>query len=253
MAFQRGHFADFFKANSMGSAILVQRRRWLAEDAPKYMQVLPGADRYLREAAEMGVAHQTLPADADTTTPGTELARYLGEHWEPDYLILQRADAVPRLVCGCVCFPSSWALEEKIGRPMDEIHGVVPRLNVELGRQIATFLDRLKPGVTWMRSNWGLSRSPELNQHPSRNTPRLDETITLDQVHFRLEEQSLTALPATNGILFGIRVRNVALSSYRNSSEGERLANALETMPEAIAEYKGLTRARKQIIQALRG
>jgi hypothetical protein len=104
-----------------------------------------------------------------------------------------------------------------------------------------------------MRSNWGLSRSPELNQHPSRNTPRLDETVTLDQVHFRLEEQSLTALPATNGILFGIRVRNVALSSYRNSSEGERLANALETMPEAIAEYKGLTRARKQIIQALRG
>lgn len=136
---------------------------------------------------------------------------------------------------------------------MDEIHGVVPSLNVELGRQIATFLARLKPGVTWMRSNWGLSRSSELNQHPSRNTPRLDETATLDQVYFRLEEQSLTALPATNGILFGIRVRNVALSSYGNTSEGERLANALETMPEAIAEYKGLTRARKQIIQALRG
>ena len=38
-------------------------------------------------------------------------------------------------------------------------------------------LARMKPGISWERINWGLSRSPELNQHPSRKLPRLIETV----------------------------------------------------------------------------
>ena len=253
MAFQRGTFGEFYGATGEHEAILGERRRWLAEDARKYLAVTEGAEDLLREAAAAGVEHGTLSRDAAMAKGAMGLARYLGEHWEADYLLLKREADEVKLVCGCVCFPSSWALEEKIGRRIEEIHGVVPALNPTIGKQIHTFLERLKPGVAWMRSNWGLSRSAERNQHPSRKIPRLDERVALDEVFFRVEEQSLVALPQSNGILFGIRLKIFPLGGYAGSEEGKRLAEALETMPEAMAQYKGLGGARRRVIELLRG
>lgn len=253
MAFQRGNFHDFYKPSSPDSPILRERRSWLSTDPAKYLQLTPGAGLFLREAADLGLEQGTLPDSVRDLHSASPLARFLGEHWEPDYLILKRDETSARLVAGCVCFPSSWALQEKIGHPIEVIHEVVPKLNAEIGQNIATFLARLKPGIVWLRSNWGLSRSPELNQHPCQNRPRLDASVTLDETYFRVEEQSLTALPKTNGILFGIRLKIFALRDYRRTAEGERLANALETMPEPMAHYKGLSSSRGRIVQLLRG
>ena len=72
-----------------------------------------------------------------------------------------------------VCFPSSWRPEEKNGLPVHAIHSPVPTLNKNLGARIDKFLANLEPGKAWERSNWGLSRSAELNQHPTRDIPRL--------------------------------------------------------------------------------
>ena len=252
MAFQRGTFAQFYGATGENEEILRERRRWLTEDEQKYLAVTHGAEGLLREAEGLGVQHGTLCRDA-SPKDAIGLARYLGEHWEADYLLLKRDGEEVKLVSGCVCFPSSWALEEKIGHRIEEIHGVVPALNPTIGKQIQTFLERLKPGVSWMRSNWGLSRSSERNQHPSRKIPRLDEGVVLDEVFFRVEEQSLVALAESNGILFGIRLKIMPLRGYAGTEEGKKLAEALETMPEGVAQYKGLGSARRRIIELLRG
>jgi dimethylamine monooxygenase subunit A len=253
MAFQRGSFAEFYGATGENEVVLGERRRWLAEDASKYLAVMDGAEDLLREAAALGVEHGILSREAALPEDAMGLARYLGEHWEADYLLLKREAGEVRLVSGCVCFPSSWALEEKIGHRIEEIHGVVPALNPTIGKQIQTFLERLKPGVSWMRSNWGLSRSAERNQHPSRRIPRLDEGVTLEEVFFRVEEQSLVALPQSSGILFGIRLKIIPLRGYAGTDEGRRLAEALETMPERMAQYKGLGAARRRMIELLNG
>src|SRR5207247_2314497 len=143
----------------------------------------------------------------------SERLRALGEFWEPDFLLLKTsADGEIRLLGGCVCFPSSWRLSEKIGRPVEFIHSVVPGLNAGLGTAIHTFLAKLKPGIAWQRFNWGLSRSPELNQHPERRLPPLDATVRLAEVWLRVEDQALVALPKSGGILFGIRIVNRSLA-----------------------------------------
>lgn len=248
MAFQRGAIHDFWGPTIEHGEILRERKHWLAEDAPKYLALTEHAGELLHEVKEIAIAKNTVSSDSSPS----QLARFLGENLEPDYLLLKRTNGDVRLVCGCVCFPSSWALEEKIGRPIAEIHGVVPALNSNIGRPIQAFLDRLKPGVSWLRSNWGLSRSPERNQHPSRKIARLDSSVTLNQVYFRVEDQSLVALPRSNGILFGIRLRIFPLSGYEKTAEGEKLAMALETMPEQMADYKGIATARPRIVELLR-
>jgi hypothetical protein len=181
----------------------------------------------------------------------TPLARCieLGRKLEPDFLLLKPdAAGVFRLLAGCVCFPSSWSLEEKMGLPLDEIHGVVPGLNTQLARPISGFLAKMAPGISWLRANWGLSRSAELNNHPSRKLPRLDASVRADEVWLRVEWQSLVALPGNAGVLFGIRIEVFSLAQVKqDAAAAEGLRRALQTMPGEMAAYKGIAPARDRI------
>jgi hypothetical protein len=160
--------------------------------------------------------------------------------------------AQPELVGGCVCFPSSWSFEEKIGRPLDFIHEPVPTLNSQFASPVKQFLARMKPGISWERINWGLSRSSELNQHPNRRLPRLDATVDLNEIWFRVEYQSLVALPRTSGILFGIRLIIEPLQVLRQDQDfATGLARGLQTMPDSVAGYKGILPARKRLLDLL--
>lgn len=252
MAFGRGHFADFYGASAEHESILKERKRWIASFPQQHLAVLPESRELLQETIALAQEQGTLTESPPAASSTAQLARFLGERWEPDFLLLKREDATFELVCGCVCFPSSWAVEEKIGHPIEHIHHVVPALNSSVGRQIQSFLEKIKPGVSWTRSNWGLSRSPEFNQHPSRDTPRLDERVSLEEVYFRVEEQSLVLLPTTRGILFGIRIKVFPLVRYARTEEALKLAHALETMPEPMAAYKGVACARPRLISLLR-
>ena len=106
--------------------------------------------------------------------------------------------------------------------------------------------------MAWLRHNWGLSRSPELNQHPSRPLPRLDKSVTLADVWLRVEQQALVSLPASGGVLFGIRISMHLLAEVKqDATTAGRLARALRTMPAAVAAYKGLATARECVADLL--
>jgi hypothetical protein len=108
-------------------------------------------------------------------------------------------------------------------------------------------------GISWLRANWGISRSSELNQHPSRNLPRLDTSIRPDEVWLRVERQALVALPQTRGVLFGIRVEVFGLEEVLGDAAATAgFARALRTMPEDMAAYKGIAPARERILSFVR-
>ena len=252
---ERGNFGSFYGATEENAEILKERREWLARDPGRYLCALPAAEPLLRETIGLARSHNTIPSDIPIDAQDTVgLGQFLGENWEADYLLLKHdATGAPRLVGGCVCFPSSWALEGKIGASLDQIHGVVPGLNVEIGKHISTFLARIKPGFSWNRHNWGLSASPERNQHPARSLKKLDSMAVPDETFFRVEKQSLVALPDTGGILFGIRISVYPLNQVKAKEAARvRLIHALETMPSEVAHYKGLGLARNRIIDLLR-
>jgi hypothetical protein len=80
--------------------------------------------------------------------------------WEPDFVLLSVGDEGLTVQGGVVCFPSSWALREKLGRTLDFTHSVVPDLNAQLAPRIHKALAQLRTGAAWERENWGLSRMP---------------------------------------------------------------------------------------------
>src|SRR5690606_34211742 len=118
---------------------------WLHTTPEIYTALLPEATPLLEEAIALAQSEQTLLPKAVTALAAAkspeEKCRILGESWEPDFVLLRpEEDGAFRVVAGCVCFPSSWSLAEKIGHPMEFVHGVVPGLNAALGQQINSFL-----------------------------------------------------------------------------------------------------------------
>jgi hypothetical protein len=252
MRFRRGEIPPFYKNTPAHADILAERRKWLAHDASKYAAALPESERLLQEVVEIA---NSLGVSAHTGASAIETMLNLGGAWEPDVLLLRSPTAAeqPILVAGCVCFPSSWALEEKIGRPLDMIHGPVPTLNEQFANPVQQFLARMKPGISWERINWGLSRSPELNQHPSRKLPRLDANVSAEEVWFRAEYQSLLSLSKTNAVLFGIRLVIEPLTKLlKNREFVAGLHRGIQSMPENIAIYKGIAPARARLLDLLK-
>ena len=258
MALRRGRPQEFFGRTSANEALLAERQRWLQSEPQTYSASLPGSSALVEAcivlAHEWGAISEKQCGDLNANPDANERCTALGRLWEPDFLLLQSDAGGPfRLLAGSVCFPSSWSLGEKIGKPLDFIHGVVPSLNSQLGPPIQTFLAKLTPGTAWLRHNWGLARSPELNQHPKRKLARLDGVVDVAHVWLRVEHQALVALPRCGGVLFGIRIAMHSLEEVRKDpTASAKLARALETMPEEIAAYKGLITARQQIVTLLR-
>jgi len=250
MRFQKGDVAAFFGPGANHTSVIAERQDWIARDPKTHLALLPEGVDLLDETIAMAEALKTLPEGKFESLDPTERCRLLGELWEADFLLMKPDnEGVFRMVGGCLCFPSHWDLREKMGQSMTAIHAPIPGLNETLGRQIDGFLKRIKPGISWERFNWGLSRTPERNLHPSRELPRLDSS---GEVWWRLEEQSLVALPKSGGILFGIKIEIRPLTEIKADPKARiGMIRALKTMEESMATYKGISKARERLLQLL--
>lgn len=232
---------EFFRATPEREVILAERRRWFEEEPKRYLFHTPLAVNLIAEAC--GLACQFDPAltPPEGAAPEKQL-RWLGEHWEPDILLCcKKADGQISMEAGAICFPSHWAPETKIGLPIEALHAPVPGLNAAIGMPIFNLLDRLPAGYAWLRLNWGLSASPERNQHPSRGLPRLSASTPMEAIWLRVEHQALLRLPVSSGILFGIRVQSLPLPSLRGMPGVARaVAGQLRNMPLEMQSYKGI-------------
>lgn len=243
--------ADYFTDTDPTGSVRAERARWLAEDPSKYAALLPEGEAALVETVELA---RSWGAEIDTSLSPFEQLLELGRVWEPDFAWMHpSADGVHRLTGGVICFPSNWALHDKLGRPMFEIHDPVPGLNEALGRQIETFFKKQVPGADWRRENWSLSRDAELNHHPTRPFRRLDATVTAAEVWLRLEHQLLFKLPRSGSILFGIRMDVVPLAEVlADPTATQRFARLLATLHSASADYKAISTAQPALMALLR-
>ncbi|MDB6094766.1 MAG: hypothetical protein JWM32_2328 [Verrucomicrobia bacterium] len=245
LTLRRGAPRDFFGAQDPSGRILAERARWIAENPARHVALLPAGEALLAEVADI--------AAAEWGYGRFSTAAELGERLEPDMLLLSPdATGAFRLQGGALCFPTGWALEDKLGQSMDFIHGAVPGLNAALASPIHQFLSRLKPGVAFFRDNWGVVASDELNLHPARQIAAPSLPLDLEHLWLRVEHQALLALPHTKGVLFGIRIALHRLDEVvRDPTVAAGFRHALATMPPEMAVYKRLDGIREKLIECV--
>ena len=208
-----------------------RKERLLASVRSEVSIAIPGVDAAISEAAQLvaQVAHRRL----DDGRPPLEAAALIVPD---DLVVLVRRSGAWCLAAGVVCFPSHWSPPAKLGLPISEVHGPVPRYADELSDRVDRFLDHLSPERPVWRRNWTLHTSPELY------APRPVATsgpVGPEDHWLRSERQALTALPLSGGILFTIRTEQVPVAFLRERPDiAQRLAAGLRSTPADLARYR---------------
>lgn len=262
LGLRSGSARTFFAPSADAARVREERRFWLNSEPDRYAILTDSGVHLFQEFAilmrdwERVCADANPPAALETGAPGSPTARNLvdlGGKLEPDFVLLVPADdGQLRVAGGVVCFPSSWALEEKIGLTLAEVHAPVPTLNSQWATRIDAALARLQPETCWLRENWGLAADASLNRHPARRLGRLHAGCGLNGVWLRVEHQALLRLPQTGGVAFGIRVTVHRLAELvQDPAVRVGVAGALTSMAPEIAEYKGLADVRSALVAEL--
>ncbi|MBW4708504.1 DUF3445 domain-containing protein [Roseobacter sp. YSTF-M11] len=144
--------------------------------------------------------------DLADDTPLAVLGRIIQE----DICILDKRGDEHVLVAACLCFPASWRLSEKVGRPLVGIHDTVAEYDDGIARRV----QRLFDGVQVARPLWRFNRlwydDPELFQPRSASAPRRIAPGMGDARYQRAERQCILRLPETGAVVFSIHTYVVA-------------------------------------------
>ena len=236
----RGHPREVFRVADAPTRRL--RIDCMREHPERHRLAPAGAAESIRETLELAQAWD--PGFEPPVGPSVELGMYLlGAHWEADFVLLaERTPGAGHVFQGgCVCFPSGWAPEDKLGRNLWDVHRPVPGLNAAVGSRVEALLARLPAGDAWLRMNWGLAADARLNRHPLLELPRPSVDLDIGGLCWRVEHQALVRLPRTAGILFGIRVLCFPLSRVRERRKlAARLAGQVRSMPGELRHYKAI-------------
>jgi hypothetical protein len=184
---------------------------------------------------------------------------------QEDLILMRRDERGWRLAAGSLCFPSSWSLREKFGRPLQEIHEPVPGFGP--GTRPAELINRMFDGLQGQaveRFNWSIQADDRL-YHPLSNVERIDRATNRPSrfpdgdvnahAFIRVERQTLRKLPVSRDILFTIRIHLDPLKGLARHPDRAMLAASfaeqLQALDQQQLDYKGLTADRDRLVALL--
>ncbi|MDB5942887.1 MAG: hypothetical protein JWQ13_2453 [Ramlibacter sp.] len=229
------------------SALFEEKRKVL--QAGQSRLSVPGFDPTPALQAIAEKARQDGMADALGGDKPLELA------FQEDFAVLDGdSTTLPWL---CVCVPSHWAPEEKLGLAFAAVHAPVAD-NAALQAAGTQLVRLVTGGACWERFVWTVSPSPGHDQHPRRHSrtpwpPAGDADAFACACFLRAERQTFFPVGrATRQAVFTIRVMIQPLVQAVNTPErAGRLHASLASMSDAVLAYKGLAPARDPLMRWL--
>jgi hypothetical protein len=269
--------SDWIEMDDDLEAYLSEKERLLAEAPGAVSGAEPGTEAAQQEVLDLLLAHLTARfpeiyrRDGGTMTiapsgrtvdlgdvavpPLVTAARLVQE----DLVLMRKDESGWRLVAGVVCFPSSWSLAEKFGRPLQVIHNPVPGFGegTRTATVIARIFDNLKVDQPVVRMNWSLHNDALLH-HPSpsgERGSRFPAGAFRTNAFIRVERQTLRRLPVSDDVLFTIRIHVDPMDALARHPDGARLAAGFAAQLGALdagqLAYKGLDRDRDVLVAEL--
>ena len=136
----------------------------------------------------------------------------LGRLVQSDFCIMEKGPDGHVLTGAILCFPGSWTLAEKIGKPLFAIHVPVREYDQNVGARVQRLFDAIQPGKLLMRANAIRHEDPSL-YHPRRETdPVSVRRGGPNGKYIRSERQVLRRLPATGAVVFSIHTTVIPIN-----------------------------------------
>ncbi len=184
---------------------------------------------------------------------------WIGRQIQEDLIILNAAGEV---VAGQLCFPSGWALNEKLGKQFMEVHAPLPSVTNPMIQAANKLIERLPLNKPVSRNNWGFRLGDQLDLSSKHSTiyreklnkqlPQLTNTAFGESIFLRVEHQTLTRLPQSGFVMFTIHTYNSSLREEASNSERSKMMlSFLKTTPPELIDYKVMTLMYPQLIDYL--
>ena len=176
---------------------------------------------------------------------------WVGRQVQEDLVILGN-DPGTSLVAGQLCFANGFSLDDKHGQPFLTIHAPAPRMVVPTMDAAQKLIERLPPLRSIWRASWNFKISDELDltsRHNARYKSEMDRvspTLTGDNIgqrlFIRIERQTLTKLPNSGCILFGIHTYiNLLGNECTDKERAGCILKVLQSTPREMLDYKAVT------------
>ena len=135
----------------------------------------------------------------------SDILHTLGHILQQDLCVHQKPDGAEEhhLTAAVLCFPASWRLAEKIGRPLSQVHTPVDVYDDRMAQRVQRMFDAMPTDRLLWRGNALLYADPELHQ-PRSADHRRRPPGGRDRVWMRSERQVLRKLPRTGAVVFAI-------------------------------------------------
>jgi dimethylamine monooxygenase subunit A len=157
----------------------------------------------------------TVPLDA--ANPLLTLGRLVQE----DLCILMPQGDEHVLVAAILCFPASWTLAQKIGRPLSGIHTPVASYDDRIATSVQRMFNAIRVEQPLWRGNSLLYDDPTLHQ-PRTEGARRPRPVA--KTYVRSERQCLLRLPETRAVVFTIHTYVVLRSTLSAEADAAILA-----------------------------
>lgn len=223
--------ADWLMVDAVYAPQMAERARLLAERPAEVLGLCPEAQDAACEL--LNEVQRDLPAHGfclhgesvrcpDGRKVQMDTARplwTLGHLLQADFCLLQKPEGHDEhvLTGAVLCFPSSWTLREKLGKPLMRIHRPVASYDAQMGTRVQRMFDMIRPEQPLWRANLLDYTNPALFQPRREDAPKVRHR---NSPYLRSERQCLLKLPISGAVVFSIHTAVI----HRDSLTPEQVA-----------------------------
>jgi len=215
-------WADWLEVDDAFAAQMALRDRLLAERRAEVFAMTPGAEgaaaALLALVLEHLGPHYVREGDAVTRPDGVRVALdaepplvTAARLVQEDLCLMQPRGGEHVLTGAVLCFPASWTLAEKLGRPLTGIHAPVALYDGGMAARVQRLFDAIKPERPLWRQNALVYSDPALHQPRPEAAPRREAAG--QGRYLRSEKQCLLRVPSSDAVAFTIHTYVVSLSA----------------------------------------
>lgn len=144
---------------------------------------------------------------------------------------------------GVICSSLGWNLGSKIGLPLHEIHAPIPDYKEKMQFSMDRYFAKMPASKPIQRASWGLEVGQPLFMPPDDPHEALrlvqNPTHTLEDMHLRVDWQTLRRLPLSGAIVFNFKALFTPIAEFADEPYVPSLVlKVVKEGKRSIMEYK---------------